>query len=173
MGSDNKIINRVDQSGILSLDLEDYFPKGEIAEFDLKDYLFKGLILKEQDFRTSLKETDWQQYEGKNVALFCSADAIIPFWAYMLVATYLEPYTANFALGNKETLENILFQKSLSIIDIEQFRNQRVVVKGCGDKPIPVAAYVEITRLLRPVAKSIMYGEPCSTVPLYKRKEQV
>lgn len=171
MSDAGNIVNKVSESGIISIDLEEFFPKNEMMEFNLKDYLFKGLILKEQEFRTALKETDWTKYKDKNVAVFCSADAIVPYWAFMLVGSYLQPFADYFIFGDKKMLEAGLFQQSLSKINPENYRNERVVIKGCGEKEIPVAAYVEITRLLRPVVKSIMYGEPCSTVPIYKRKE--
>jgi hypothetical protein len=165
-----EIVNKVAQSGLITLDLEDYYPKEEIAEFDLKQYLFMEMILKEKDFRTALQELDWEQYRNKNVAIVCSADAVIPFWAYMLVMTYLEP-VANFAaFGNKEYVHQVQFMKNLGAIDTTEYADKRIVIKGCGDKGAGEAAYVEITRLLKPVVKSLMYGEPCSTVPIYKKK---
>lgn len=129
-----------------------------------------GLILKEKDFREALKNTDWQAFAGKNVAITCSADAIIPFWAYMLVVTYLEPVAKNVYAGTAEEMQRHLFLKNISSLATDSFADQRIVVKGCGDSEIGPFAYAEITRLLRPVVKSIMYGEPCSTVPIYKKK---
>lgn len=164
------IVNKVANSGLITLDLERFLPQGGTAVFDLKDHLFMGLILKEKDFREALKNTDWTQYEGKYVAVTCSADAIIPVWAYMLVAAYLEPVAKFVYTGTVAELEKHLFLQSLSGLNTEEFTDQRVVVKGCGDIPIEPFAYAEITRRLRPVAKSIMYGEPCSTVPVYKKK---
>ncbi|MDJ1492008.1 DUF2480 family protein [Cytophagaceae bacterium DM2B3-1] len=164
-----EIINRVASSGLLTLDLADYYHPGERVVYDLKDNLFQGLILKEKDFRQFLKEHDWSNYAGKNVAVLCSEDAIVPVWAYMLLTTYLEPYVNKVVFGDLQNLEQALFQDALSKISLENYINAKVVVKGCGDLPIPSYAYVEITRLLRPVAQSIMYGEPCSTVPLYKK----
>lgn len=165
-----EIVNKVTQSGLITLDLEDYYPTEETVVFDLKPHLFMEMILKEKDFRAALQGFDWEQYRGKNVAITCSADAIIPFWAYMLVMTYLEP-VANFAaFGSKEEIFRIQFMKNLQAIDIQQYADQRIVIKGCGDKGAGEAAYVEITRLLRPVVKSMMYGEPCSTVPIFKKK---
>ena len=163
------IINRVAQSGILTLNLEDFFPKTEIALFDVKDYLFMNMILKEKDFRKALKELDWSIYQDKMVSIFCSADAIVPVWAYMLVATKLDGVAKNVVFGTKEVAESFLFQESLSQIEVEKYRDKRVVIKGCGDKCVPPFAYVEIARLLKPVVKTLMYGEPCSTVPLYKQ----
>ncbi len=163
-------VNKVAASGILTLDLETYLPAGDVATFDLKDHLFMGLILKEKDFREALKSTDWSQYQNKNVAITCSADAIIPVWAYMLVAAQLEPVAKDVYAGTASEMQKHLFLKSLAGIDIAEFVDGRVVVKGCGDVAIDAFAYAEITRRLRPVAKSIMYGEPCSTVPVYKKK---
>ena len=163
------IINRVAQSGILTLNLEDFFPKTEIALFDVKDYLFMNMILKEKDFRKALKELDWSIYQDKMVSIFCSADAIVPVWAYMLVATKLDGVAKNVVFGTKEVAESFLFQESLSQIEVEKYRDKRVVIKGCGDKCVPPFAYVEIARLLKPVVKTLMYGEPCSTVPIYKQ----
>ncbi|GAA4848070.1 DUF2480 family protein [Algivirga pacifica] len=164
-----EIINRVAQSPIITLNLEDYYHQGERIILDIKDQLFQGLILREKDFRAFVKEHDWTQYEGKNVALTCSADAIVPIWAYMLLASKLEVHAHMVAFGSLEELEISLYKEALSKIDVEQFRDRPVVIKGCGNLPVPTYAYVEITRLLKPVVKSLMYGEPCSTVPVYKR----
>jgi hypothetical protein len=162
--------NKVAASGLITLDLETYKPEGEIVEFDIKEFLFMGLILKEKDFREALKQQDWSAYSNKNVAIMCSADAIIPVWAYMLIVSYLQPVAANVFLGSKEEMKKHLFITQLNTIDAEAFRDQRIVIKGCGDEPVGDYAYAEITRILLPVAKSIMYGEPCSTVPVFKRK---
>ena len=164
------IVNKVAESGLITIDLENFLPDGEVVVFDLKDHLFMGLILKEKDFREALKNTDWDAFEDKNVAITCSADAIIPVWAYMLVASYLEPVAKEVYLGTEEEMTKHLFLKKISLINMQQFADQRVVVKGCGDIPIGNYAYAEITKQLRPVVKSIMYGEPCSTVPVYKKK---
>lgn len=163
-----EIINRVANSKLVSFNLEEYYAKGERQVFDIRDWLYQGMILKEKDFRNYVKDHDWAQYQGMNVAIVCSADAIIPTWAYMLIGIKLEPYANMFVFGSKEGLENALFQQALSKIDINEYRGAKVVIKGCGDIPVPDYAYVEITRLLRPHVSSIMYGEPCSTVPLYK-----
>ena len=163
------IINKVAESGLITLDLEQYFPKGETAVFDLKDYLFMGMILKEKDYREALKAKDWSGYKDKNIALVCTADAIIPVWAWMLAATYLQPVAKELVMGDEKELHKTLFLKNLSAINVNEFEDKRVVIKGCGETPIPDYVYMEITRLLRPVVKSIMYGEPCSTVPVYKR----
>lgn len=177
MITDNKvegeIMNRVVNSGLVSLDLEQYYHPGERIVYDLKDNLFQGLILKEKDFRTFLRENDWRIYQGKNVALTCTADAIVPTWAYMLLAVHLEPYANLVVFGDLQALEDRLFQDVLGKIDLDAYRGAKVVVKGCSRLPVPTGAYVEITRLLRPVASSIMYGEPCSTVPLYKQSKKL
>jgi len=162
------IINKVAGSSLVTLDLEEFYPEGEIKLFDIKKFLFMELILKEKEYREALKKIDWSIYKNKNVAITCSADAIIPMWAYMLAVTYLQPFATDILFGTAEEVLNILFLKSLWKIDVKEFKDKRVVVKGCGDKKIPETVYVEITRILRPVAKSIMYGEPCSTVPVFK-----
>ena len=167
---DEVMINKVSESGILTVDLEEYYPKEEIVVFDLKDYLFMGLILKEKDFREALKNLDLTPYNNKNVALTCTADAIIPMWAYMLVSSYLQPIAKNVVFGNADFLHQTLFLKNIAAINAENYTDKRVVIKGCGDLPVSENAYVAITQLLRPVVKSIMYGEPCSTVPIYKKK---
>lgn len=164
------IVNKVAESGLITIDLEKFLPDGEVIVFDMKDHLFMGLILKEKDFREALKNMNWNVFQDKNVAITCSADAIIPVWAYMLVASYLEPVAKEVYLGTEEEMTKHLFLKKISLINMQQFTDQRVVVKGCGDIPIGSYAYAEITKQLRPVVKSIMYGEPCSTVPVYKKK---
>ena len=172
MDIQENIVNKVASSGLVTLNLENYFHQGERLVYDIKDNLFHGLILKEQDFRAFIKEHDWTQYSSKNIAITCSADAIVPTWAYMLLVNKMKPYANEVVFGTLETLETVLYVKALAKIDINEFADQRVVIKGCADIEVPVAAYVEITALLSPVAKSIMYGEPCSTVPIYKRKDQ-
>ncbi|KEQ29475.1 hypothetical protein N180_03710 [Pedobacter antarcticus 4BY] len=164
------IVNKVAASGLITLNLESYYDQGERIIYDIKDNLFHGLMLREKDFREFIKTHEWESYAGKNVAVICSADAIVPTWAYMLLATKLKPYANEVVFGNLETLEAVLFTRALAKIDLESFRDERIVIKGCADVTVPVAAYVEITNLLTPVVKSIMYGEPCSTVPLFKRK---
>jgi len=164
------IVNKVAESGLITLDLESYYPKGPVAVFDLKDYLFMGLILKEKDFRAALLALDWEQYRDQYVAVTCSADAIIPMWAYMLLASYLQPVAKEIVFGDAQKLAETVLIKNLQAINGEEYTDKRIVVKGCGDIAIPEAAYVEITNQLRPFAKSIMYGEPCSTVPIFKRK---
>ena len=164
------IINKVAESGLITLDLEEYFPKGEIVVFDLKDFLFMGLILKEKDYRASLQQVDWTTYQDKNVAVTCSVDAVIPVWAYMLAVTYLQPVAKEVVFGNADDLTKQVLLRNINGIDASEFADKRVVVKGCGELPIGEFAYMEVTKKLRPVAKSIMYGEPCSTVPIFKKK---
>lgn len=164
------MVNRVANSGLVTIDLETFYPEGDLVAFDLKDYLFHGLILKEKDFRDALKDHDWSQYDGKNLAVFCSTDAIIPMWAYMLVASYAAPHVRDVFQGRPEQFTEFAFLKKLATLDLSDYAGKRLVIKGCGDKPVPPFAYLEITRLLQPVARSIMFGEPCSTVPVYKKK---
>lgn len=166
---DDMIVNKVSESGLVTLDLEEYYPKEETAVFDMKDHLFIGLILKEKEFRETMKNLDLTPYKGKNISLTCTADAVIPMWAYMLAASYLEPVANEVVFGDKDFLHKTLFLKNISKINASNYQDKRVVIKGCGDTAISETAYVAITGLLRPVAKSIMYGEPCSTVPIYKR----
>lgn len=164
------VVNKVAESGLITLDLETFYPKETVKVFDLKDYLFRGLIIKEKEFREALKNSDWQQYANANVAVTCSADAIIPVWAYMLVATNLQPVANNIILGDeKKAIETILLN-NISNINTNEFKDKRVVIKGCGDVAITESAYLQITSVLLPHVKSIMYGEPCSTVPVWKRK---
>ena len=164
-----EITNRVATSGIVSLDLEELYAQGERVQYDLKDNLFQGMILREKDFREFLKSNDWSVYQGKNVSIICSEDAIVPTWAYMLLAIYLEPYANKVVFGDLDLLEDSLFSDAIQQIDPEEYRGKRVVIKGCSKVAVPISAYVAITTLLKPVAQSLMFGEPCSTVPLYKK----
>ena len=163
------LVNKVAESGIISLDLEAYYPQRKRMVFDLKGYLFMELILKEKDFRAALQSTDWELYRDADVAITCSADAIIPMWAYMLVASYLQPIAGEIVFGDEKKMISTLLLKNLETIRGEEYTDKRVVVKGCGDLEIPEEAFVAITKKLRPFVKSIMYGEPCSTVPIYKK----
>jgi hypothetical protein len=164
------IINKVAESGLISLDLAQYIPNKEIVVFDIKPYLFKELILKEKDFRASLAAIDWSQYENKIVGIFCSTDAIIPMWANMLIVANLSSYTTSVYFGDENKTRELVLLEEIQKIDAASFTDQRVVVKGCGDTPIGESAFIAITTKLTPVVKSIMYGEPCSTVPVYKKK---
>lgn len=163
------LINRVTNSGIITINLEDFFPSNEFITFDLKDFLFHGLILKEKEFRTALKELDWTAYENKIVLLQCLTDAIIPMWAYMLVSQHLAGVSYDLYQGGKEDYIKMHYRVVLSKEDWKQYSDQRIVVKGCGSKPVPEEAYALVTRFLQPFAQSIMFGEPCSTVPIFKR----
>jgi len=164
----DEIINKVANSGLITIDLEEFYPKGERILFDIKPLLFHELILKEKDFREFIKQHDWASYQDKLVAIVCTADAIVPTWAYMLISIALEPFAKKIVFGNLETLEAVVFHEALNRISYEEYKDKRVVVKGCGNLPVTTNAYVELAKGLRPFAKSIMYGEPCSTVPLYK-----
>ena len=167
----DEIVNKVAESGLVTIDLEKYLPhKEEISVFDLKDFLFMGMILKEKDFREALKKQDWEKFRKKNVAITCSADAIIPVWAYMLVTSYLQPVAKETIVGTEKEIYKAVFLKNISSINTAELSDSRIVLKGCGETPIDDFAYAEATRVLLPVAKSIMYGEPCSTVPVYKKK---
>jgi len=163
------IVNKVAQSGLVTLDPAAFYPIGNRVVYDIKDNLYMGLILREKDFREFVKAHDWSQYEGKYVAITCTADAIVPAWAYMLLANRMAPYALETVFGDADVLETVLFVKSIAKMDVEQYRDQRIVIKGCGDTPVPVSAYVELTKKLTPVVKSLMFGEPCSTVPIYKK----
>lgn len=156
------------QSGLITLDLETFYPSEPIVSFDLKQYLFMEMILKEKDFREALEAHDWSQYTGQILAVYCSADAIIPMWAYMLVATHAAPFAADIVQATPELVPEIVFSKKLAVLDIDQYVGKRMVIKGCSDKPVPPSAYLDITKRLRPIVKSIMFGEPCSTVPVFK-----
>ncbi|MCG8309407.1 MAG: DUF2480 family protein [Cytophagales bacterium] len=165
---EKKIINRVANSPLVTIDLEELYTEGERVLFDLKDNLYQGLILREKDFRNFIKSHDWTYYQGKHVAVYCSVDAIIPKWAYMLLVSKLEPYTNTVIYGNLEHLEEELFRIALKRINPVDYTNKKVVIKGCSRIEVPTSIYAEITRLIRPYVSSIMYGEPCSTVPVYK-----
>jgi hypothetical protein len=167
---DNEIVNKVSNSGIITINLEDFYIKGERVLFDIKPLLFQELILKEKDFREFIKNNDWSQYQNKLIALTCTADAIVPTWAYMLLTLALQPFAKKVVFGDLQTLETLLFAEQLEKIDVKDYKDARVVIKGCGDIDLPKNAYVQLTALLQPHVKSIMYGEPCSTVPLYKKK---
>jgi hypothetical protein len=163
-----EIVNKVTNSGLITLNLEDFYHPGERVVYDLRQNLFQDLILKERDFRAFVKSYSWEEFKDKNVSIICSVDVIVPTWAYMLLASVISPYANIVVFGDLEALEQALFQQALSNINADDYADQRIVIKGCGDIPVPVFAYTEIVRKLQPVAKSIMYGEPCSTVPIYK-----
>ena len=163
------LVNRVAKSGLITINLEFYFPDDEIVGFDLKGLLFKGLILKEKEFRSHLSEIDWAEYKDKVLAAFCSADAIIPVWAYMLIAVQAQPFCKRVFFGTPTMYLESYYSQVIESMEVEPYRDKKIVIKGCSDVAVPTSAYMDITRKLRPIASSIMYGEPCSTVPIYKR----
>ncbi|OZV70944.1 DUF2480 family protein [Winogradskyella aurantia] len=165
-----EIINRVANSKLKVIDLEDYYPEGPRFSLDIKDWLFEGLVLREKDFRAFVAEHDWSQYKDGYVALYCSTDAIVPDWAYMLISMKLEDYAKLSAIGSLEHLESIIFSSIISNLNIEIYRDMPVIIKGCSHKPVPSNALVLLSQRLKPIAKSVMFGEACSSVPLYKRK---
>ncbi|MFD0795968.1 DUF2480 family protein [Maribacter chungangensis] len=165
-----EIVNKVAQSKLVTFDLEDYYPKGERKVLDLKDWLYEGFILREKEFRSFLTEHDWEQYTSAFVALTCSSDAIVPGWAYMLVTTKLQPYAKRIVQGSLQDLETSLYQSIITDLDVTAYADVPVIIKGCSHKPVPPNAYLQLTEKLMPLAKSIMYGEACSSVPLFKRK---
>lgn len=166
----DEIINRVANSKLITLDLEDYYPKGERVLLDIKDWLFEGFVLREKEFRNYVYEHDWSQYQDQYVALTCSTDAIIPGWAYMLISIHLEPFAQQVIIGNLEDLETSVYQDIINSLDVSEFKGKPIIIKGCSNKPVPQNAYIMLSKKLKPIAKSIMYGEACSSVPLYKKK---
>ncbi len=172
MQEQQPLVNRIQQSGIITVDLEQFYPAEPIAEFDLKKYLVKELVLMEKLFREELKKINWGEYEGKVVALYCSNDALIPLWAYMLVTSCLEPFAKKIVFGNKEHALSEILKDAITQIDVKEYAGSRVVIKGCGDKALPPDAYIAVTARLQPVVHSLMYGEPCSTVPVYKKPQK-
>lgn len=166
---EGEIVNRVAESALINFDLEEYYDQSPRVQIDIKDQLLNELVLREKDFRAFVKAHDWAAYQKKNVAVYCSADAIVPTWAYMLLSSALEPFAKNLVFGDLSHLENHLFQQALAKIDLAEYRDQKVIIKGCGRFPVPEYAFVEITRLLSPLVSSLMYGEACSAVPIYKK----
>ena len=164
-----EIRNKVAESGLITLDMADYFPKESILSFDIKEYLWQGFALKEKDFRDHLKNHNWSQYQDKYVSVFCSEDAIIQSWAYMLIGSYLEGIAKDIHFGPADKFEQELLVQNLSNMDLSEFTDERIIVKGCGDKHISNAAYLKISHILKPVVKSLMFGEACSSVPVYKK----
>lgn len=171
MDTEKEIINRVANSPLVTFDLEEYYLPGERVLIDIKDQLFQEMILREKDFRNFIKTHDWSQYKNKFVAITCSIDAIIPHWAYMLLTSALHPYASAIVFGSLEDLETKIFFDQLSRVEWNKFNNAKVVIKGCSKVNVPAAVYVEATRLLMPCASSIMFGEPCSTVPVFKKSK--
>lgn len=165
-----EIINRVAQSQLITIDLEDYYPDGDRVVLDINQWLYNGLVLREKEFRVSISENDWSVYQDKYVAVQCSTDAIIPGWAYMLVASKLQSFAKKVVQGTLEQLETSIYQPIIENLDISVFKDKPVIIKGCGNKPVPQNAYLWITAKLLPIAKSVMYGEACSAVPIYKKR---
>ena len=167
------LVNRVANSGLITIKLEDYFPAVEFDEIDIKDYLFQGLILKEKDFRSAIKEIDWTRYQDKVLLIYCSTDAIIPVWAYMLISAQAAPYAKHIYFGNQQDYLNYHYRALIDQMDTSEYDGQRIVIKGCSEKEVPASAYLYLTQRLQPFAQSIMYGEPCSTVPIFKRPRKI
>lgn len=165
----SEIVNRVEKSSLVQIDLAAFYPSGKRATLDISSWLFEGLILKENDFRESVRNHDWAQYQDQYVAITCSADVIIPSWAFLLIAIAIEPFAKKAVYGNQENLETVLFEEFYASHDFNQYQDAKVIVKGCGHLPIPQQAYVSYISRLKPFANSIMFGEPCSSVPLYKK----
>ncbi|WJJ97274.1 DUF2480 family protein [Algibacter luteus] len=166
----DEIVNRVANSKLVTIDLEDYYPKGQRILFDIKDWLYEGFVLREKDFRAQVSEFDWNQYEGSYVALTCSSDAIIPGWAYMLLSIQLESIAKKVVIGDLEQLETSIYQDIINNLDVSAYADKPIIIKGCANKPVPQNAYIMLSNKLKPLAKSIMYGEACSSVPLFKKK---
>ncbi|MBZ9728219.1 DUF2480 family protein [Salegentibacter sp. JZCK2] len=167
-----EIVNRIANSKLITFNLEDYYPEGERVLFDIKDWLLEGFVLREGEFREQAKNHDWSLYEGKYLALTCSSDAIIPAWAFMLLAIYLQPYAKKVITGDLETLETVLYTEVIQKMDLSKFQDKPVIIKGCSHKPVPKNAYLLLIEKLQPVVKSLMYGEACSSVPLYKKPKK-
>lgn len=165
-----EIINRVANSKLITFNLEDYYPKGPRIILDIKDWLLEGIVLREKDFREQVKNHDWQHYQDAYVVILCSTDAIVPAWAYMLITISLESVAKKSVLGDLEALETALYQDIVSNLDVSEYQDKAIIIKGCSKKPVPVNAYLMISNKLKPIAKSIMFGEACSSVPLFKRK---
>ena len=165
-----EIVNKVTGSGIVSIDLETFYDSSPKIVFDIKPHLSMELVLKEKEFREFVKTNNWSEYKDKLVGVVCSSDAIVPTWAYMLITLALEPYAKRIFFGDLQEVDTLLFAEKLSQLDLTQYKGARLVIKGCGEKQVPINAFIQLTALLKPIAKSIMYGEPCSTVPLYKAK---
>ena len=166
-----EIINRVANSKLITIDLEDFYPSGNRVVLDIKDWLFEEIILKEKDFRENVKNHDWSQYQDSFVALTCSSDAIIPSWAYLLVSAELSNFAKKVVVGNLELLETVIYQNIINQLDVSEYQDKPVIIKGCAEKPIPASAYTLLIEKIQPIARTIMFGEACSTVPLYKRKK--
>jgi hypothetical protein len=166
---DELLVNKVANSGLVTINMEGWCPEGSLVSLDIKDFLFHGLILKEKEFRAAVKEKDWSLYEGQILCVFCSTDAIIPVWAFMLIAAATESIVKDLYWGTEDQFLSDHFRNIIHNMDISQYQDQRIVIKGCSQKPVPPSAYMDLTRRLKPFVQSILYGEPCSTVPVYKK----
>jgi len=167
----DEIINRVAQSKLVVIDLEDFYPQGKRVLFDIKDWLYEGFVLREKEFRLQVKEHDWSQYQNQFIALICSTDAIVPAWAYMLITIELASYSKKTIIGDLNALETSIYQDIINTLDLSSYQDQPIIIKGCSNKPVPENAYILLSEKLQPIAKSIMYGEACSSVPLFKKKK--
>ena len=167
----SEIVNRVANSKLVTVNLEDYYPVGNRVLFDIKEWLLEEIVLREKDFREEAMNHDWNQYQDSYVALTCSTDAIIPAWAYMLLTTYLQPFAKRIVIGNLDLLESVLYAEIIEKTDFSDLKNQPIIVKGCSNKPVPANAYILLIQKLQPIVRSMMYGEACSSVPLYKQKK--
>lgn len=167
------LVNRVANSGLITIKLEDYFPDSKFEEIDIKNYLFQGLILREKDFRSAMKQIDWTFYKNKILLIYCSTDAIIPVWAYMLISAQAAPHVEYIYFGNQDDYLNYYYRDLIDQLDTSKYDGQRIVIKGCSEKSVPASAYLYLTQRLQPYAQSIMYGEPCSTVPIFKRPRKI
>ena len=166
-----EIINRVANSGLITIDLSNYAPKYCISELDIKEFLFEGVVLKEKEFRLSLKRFDFEKYKNEAVALFCSTNAIVPMWAYMLISSYLKEVCCRIHCGEKEKVFQNLILSEIKKINVSEFKDKKVIVKGCGSIPLDASLYIAITEKLQENVSSLMFGEACSAVPVYKKKK--
>lgn len=167
----DEIINKVEKSGLITLDLEDFYPKEPRMLFDLKDYLYEGLVLREKEFRENLSKLDWKMYENAYVAVTCTSDAIVPSWSYLLIANYLTGVAKLISFGTLEDLERDIFTEIIDKMDVDSYKDKKIIIKGCSRKPVPQNAYLQLIQKLKPIASSLMFGEACSTVPIFKKKK--
>ncbi|MCX8676802.1 MULTISPECIES: DUF2480 family protein [unclassified Apibacter] len=167
----DEIINKVEKSGLITLDLEDFYPKEPRMLFDLKDYLYEGLVLREKEFRENLSKLDWKMYENAYVSVICTSDAIVPSWSYLLIANYLTGVAKLISFGTLEDLERDIFTEIIDKMDVDSYKDKKIIIKGCSRKPVPQNAYLQLIQKLKPIASSLMFGEACSTVPIFKKKK--
>lgn len=167
----DEIINKVEKSGLITLDLEDFYPKEPRMLFDLKDYLYEGLVLREKEFRENLSKLDWKMYENAYVAVTCTSDAIVPSWSYLLIANYLTGVAKLISFGTLEDLGRDIFTEIIDKMDVDSYKDKKIIIKGCSRKPVPQNAYLQLIQKLKPIASSLMFGEACSTVPIFKKKK--